>query len=80
MVSSPELAVIELEQSAAIISAVEGLPRRQRECVVLRFFADCSVSATAATLGISDGAVKQHVHRAMIALADVLGDNAEAEL
>jgi RNA polymerase sigma-70 factor (sigma-E family) len=73
-VPSPEVAVIEHEQSVAIANAVAALPRRQRECVVLRYFADCSVGETAATLGISDGAVKQHVHRAMVSLADVLRD------
>ena len=70
---SPEIAVIADERSSEIARAVAALPRRQRECVVLRYFADCTVAEAAATLGISDGAVKQHVHRAMISLAVVLG-------
>jgi RNA polymerase sigma-70 factor (sigma-E family) len=67
------------EQRAEIAAAVAALPRRQRECIVLRYFAECTVAETAAALGISDGSVKQHVHRAMDALARVLADDTEAE-
>ena len=62
------------EQRQAIALAVEGLPRRQRECVVLRFYGDCAVAEIATTLGISDGAVKQHLHRAAHALANAMDD------
>jgi RNA polymerase sigma-70 factor (sigma-E family) len=71
-VPSPETDVIADEWRREITAAVAALPRRQRECVVLRYFLDCSVAATATTLGISEGSVKQHVHRAMASLADVL--------
>jgi RNA polymerase sigma-70 factor (sigma-E family) len=78
--ASPEAMLLAEERSEAIADAVAALPRRQRECVVLRYLLDCSVAETAAALGISDGAVKQHVHRAMTALADVLGVDAEDEV
>ena len=55
-----------------VAAAVEALPRRQRECVVLRFYDDCAVAEIAKTLRISEGSVKQHLHRAMATLADAL--------
>jgi RNA polymerase sigma-70 factor (sigma-E family) len=53
----------------AVARAVRALPRRQRECVVLRYYLDLSEADTAAALGITAGAVKTHVHRALAALA-----------
>jgi RNA polymerase sigma-70 factor (sigma-E family) len=60
----------------AIISAVRGLPARQREVLVLRFFADLSVSETAAAIGASEGTVKTHTSRALTALREALTDTA----
>jgi RNA polymerase sigma factor (sigma-70 family) len=56
---------------------VRALPRRQRECVVLRYFLDCSTAQTADALGVSDGTVKQHLHRALAALGVALEDHAQ---
>lgn len=75
---SADAGLLVTEQHAEIVAAVESLPRRQRECVVLRYFADCSIAETAVALGISEGAVKQHVHRAITALAAILTDETEA--
>jgi RNA polymerase sigma-70 factor (sigma-E family) len=58
----------------AIISAVRALPLRQREVVVLRFFADLSVSDTAAAIGSSEGTVKTHTSRALTAMREALTD------
>lgn len=58
----------------AIISAVRRLPARQREVVVLRFFAELSVSETAAAIGASNGTVKTHTSRALTALREALTD------
>ncbi len=58
----------------AIITAVRGLPQRQREVVVLRFFADLSVSETAAAIGASEGTVKTDTSRALTALRKALTD------
>ena len=44
------------------------LPRRQRECVVLRYWLDLPVRDIAATLGIAEGSVKSHLHRGLAAL------------
>jgi RNA polymerase sigma factor (sigma-70 family) len=55
---------------------VRRLPLRQREVVVLRFFADLSVAETAAAIGASDGTVKTHTSRALKALREALSDAA----
>lgn len=60
----------------AIIDAVRGLPLRQREVVVLRFFGDLSVSDTAAAIGSSEGTVKTHTSRALLALRGTLTEDA----
>jgi RNA polymerase sigma factor (sigma-70 family) len=51
-----------------LVRALERLPRRQRDTVVLRYFADLSESQTAFALGVSTGSVKQHTSRAMATL------------
>lgn len=58
----------------ALVSAVRRLPARQREVVVLRFFADLSVSETAAAIGASEGTVKTHTSRALTSLRGALTD------
>lgn len=52
----------------ALIDAVRRLPLRQREVVVLRFFAGLSVAETAAAIRTSEGTVKTHTSRALAAL------------
>ena len=60
-------ASIEVERSA-FISALWTLPTRQREVVVLRYFADLPETEVASATGISEGAVKAHAVRAMSSL------------
>lgn len=59
-----------------LASAVRRLPPRQREVVVLRFFADLSVVETAAAIGTSEGTVKTHTSRALKSLRGALTDAA----
>ncbi len=56
------------DDRAAIIAALAGLPRRQREVVVLRFWLDLSEAQVAATLGCSVGNVKSQASRALARL------------
>jgi RNA polymerase sigma factor (sigma-70 family) len=51
-----------------LVQLLRGLPRRQREVVVLRYLADLPESAVAEALGCSVGTVKQHAHRGLAAL------------
>jgi RNA polymerase sigma factor (sigma-70 family) len=52
--------------------ALEGLSRRQREVVVLRYVADISEADTAVLLGCSIGSVKTHAARGLAALRSAL--------
>lgn len=56
-----------------LVAALERLPRRQREVVVLRYLADLPEKAVAEQLGTTVGSVKQHAHRAMARLRSDLG-------
>jgi RNA polymerase sigma-70 factor (sigma-E family) len=67
-VPSAEVTATARARQRELAAAVMTLPRRQRECVVLRFFMDCSLREIAQTLRISDGSVKQHLHRALVSL------------
>jgi RNA polymerase sigma-70 factor (sigma-E family) len=79
-VPSAEATAVEQARDREVAAAVAALPRRQRECVVLRFFLDCSLGEIAAALGISDGAVKQHLHRAIATLERALGEAEEEDV
>ncbi|MDZ4826361.1 MAG: SigE family RNA polymerase sigma factor [Actinomycetota bacterium] len=69
---SAEAHVIHDERLREVSAAVRVLPPRQRECVVLRYYEDCSTAQTAAALGISEGSVKANLHRALAALGVAL--------
>jgi RNA polymerase sigma-70 factor (sigma-E family) len=60
-------AISELERSA-LISALRALAPRQREVLVLRYYADLPEAQIASAMGISKGAVKSHTARAMSSL------------
>ena len=63
-----------VERRARVLHALQVLPPRQREVVVLRHYADLDEASVAATLGISRGAVKSHAHRAALRLRELLED------
>jgi RNA polymerase sigma-70 factor (sigma-E family) len=65
-------AAVVLEQRTELIGAFRSLPRRQREVLALRYYLDLSVADTAATLRISEGAVRSTASRGLAALARVL--------
>jgi RNA polymerase sigma-70 factor (sigma-E family) len=69
---SAEHGALALIERSAVIAALRTLPGRQREAVVLRYYADLSEADIAATMGISRGAVKSHTARAMAALKSIL--------
>jgi RNA polymerase sigma-70 factor (sigma-E family) len=57
-----------------VVDALRRLPQRQRQVVVLRFFADLSVPETAQVLGCSEGTVKSYTARALSRLRELLAD------
>jgi RNA polymerase sigma factor (sigma-70 family) len=62
----------ELEGVAARLALRQelgNLPRRQREAVVLRFYAGLTDAEIAEAMRISTGSVKTHLHRAMATLS-----------
>jgi RNA polymerase sigma-70 factor (sigma-E family) len=61
-----------LEQPAAR-AALRGLPDRQREAIVLRYYAGLPEGEIAAAMGISRGAVNSHTARGLSALRAALG-------
>ncbi len=69
---SAEHGAIALFERSAVIAAMRTLPPRQREALVLRFYADMPEAQIAETMQISRGAVKSHTARAMQALRVVL--------
>lgn len=69
---SAEQGALALIERSAVVAALRTLPDRQREAVVLRYYADLSEADIAATMGISRGAVKSHTARAMAALKSIL--------
>lgn len=60
--------VTERHRQDTVAAGLAGLPRRQRECVVLRYWLDLSERDIAETLGIAAGSVKSHLHRGLAAL------------
>ncbi len=51
-----------------VVAALQALPPRQREAVVLRYYLDLSEAEMATAMGVSAGSVKTHLHRGLAAL------------
>src|SRR5688500_3393690 len=56
------------DEHRLVAEALTRLARRQRECIVLRYYLDLSEAEIARSLGITPGSVKTHVHRGLAAL------------
>jgi RNA polymerase sigma-70 factor (sigma-E family) len=69
---SAEHGAFALLERSEVVKALRNLPERQREAIVLRYYADLSEADIAATMGISRGAVKSHTARGMAALRAAL--------
>lgn len=67
--ADPTLAAIERD---ALRRALLTLQRRQREALVLRYYADLSEAQAAEVMGVSAGSVKAYASRGLAALADQL--------
>ena len=53
------------DEALRIAELVRGLPQRQREVVVCRYYLDLTEAQTAALLELEIGTVKRHAHRAI---------------
>jgi RNA polymerase sigma-70 factor (sigma-E family) len=65
---------------AALMAALARLPKRQRACVVLRYFEELDVRDTAAALRCSEGTVKSQTSRALASLRAMFDDASRDEL
>jgi RNA polymerase sigma-70 factor (sigma-E family) len=70
--ASAEATVLAGERRRETVAALRRLPPRQREAVVLRYFADLPEQETAVAMGVSRGTVKSTTSRALAALARML--------
>ena len=69
--------VIERDRVERLMAALAQLKPEQAECLSLRFLHERNLAETAEILGRSEGAVKQLQLRAIRALREVIGDDAE---
>jgi len=67
---SAERAVAAQQEVAHVFAAVKRLSARQREVFVLRFVEEMTLVEIAAALGVTEGAVKAHLHRAIGAIRE----------
>lgn len=56
-----------------VLAALRSLPERQRQAIVLHYLTDTPINGVAEAMGLSDGAVKAHLHKARAALKEPLG-------
>jgi RNA polymerase sigma factor (sigma-70 family) len=66
-------AMIRAEDQEHVRLAVQRLPKRQREIVLLRYAGELSFRDVARVLGISEGAARMRVNRALRRLAEEMG-------
>jgi len=64
----------------ALVGALEALPSRQREVIVLHHLGGYGRQEVAAALGISPGTVKTHLKRGMATLRERLGPTREVQV
>jgi RNA polymerase sigma-70 factor (sigma-E family) len=70
----PESATVLREDQAEVLAALDRLPARQREVVVLRYWLELPGADIAAAMGITVGSVKSHTARAMTTLTRLLSE------
>ena len=68
----PDRATSDDAMSVDLVRALSRLPRRERECVILRHYLDLSEAETARTLGVGVGSVKKYAMNGRRTLRDLL--------
>jgi RNA polymerase sigma factor (sigma-70 family) len=63
-VEQPDQALERIQRLRSVLAAVQDLPERQRDAIVLRELEDRSYDEIAVELGVTDGAVRQLLNRA----------------
>ena len=73
--ASAEAEALAGEEQRATVAALRRLPPRQREALVLRYFAELPEYETALAMGVSRGTVKSTTARALAALGRMLRED-----
>ena len=68
-----DVGAVRSAERARMLSAIDSLPRRQREAVVLRYYEDLPVTEIASMLDTSPGSISSALTRALDTLATTLG-------
>jgi len=76
----PDARAVMSEEHREVLAGLAGLPPRQREVLVLRYWSGMSEAEIATTLDISRGTVKSTASRALDALERALGPEQEGEV
>jgi RNA polymerase sigma-70 factor (ECF subfamily) len=74
--TSPSNRLSRRERCDQVMTALNSLTRGDREILVMRYLEQLDAAAIAEVLGISEGAVKARVLRALIRLRDLMGADA----
>jgi RNA polymerase sigma-70 factor (ECF subfamily) len=69
---SPDAVAVAVEARAALLSAMDALPERDRTVIAYRYLLDLSEAETAAVLGVRPGTVKSRLSRALARLRESL--------
>lgn len=64
----------ERDDAVTLLSALDSLPSRERQAIVLRFYEDRPITEVAKLLDVPQGTVKSMTHRALARLREELGD------
>jgi RNA polymerase sigma-70 factor (sigma-E family) len=69
---SAEARALLSEEHRSVMTAIRGLPARQREALLLRYYLDMSEDEAARAMGVSRGTVKSATSRALAAVGRIL--------
>jgi RNA polymerase sigma factor (sigma-70 family) len=73
-VAGADVAAGERAQHERVLAALDALSERQRQCLVLRYYAGLSDAEVAHAVGIGAGSAKTHIRRGLDALRTSLED------
>jgi RNA polymerase sigma factor (sigma-70 family) len=73
LVEPADSGAVRTDERVRVLAAIDALPRRQREAVVLRYYEDLSVTDIARTLDTTPSAISSALTRALDTLATTLG-------
>ncbi len=78
--ASPLDDVLARRETEALHKAIDALPEREREIIILRYFQGVPSKAIAQAMGLSEARISQLHARATSRLRELLADSAEPEL